>query len=52
MAKRAMVWKRAMVRVARAMVMATRVAGDEEGGGVKEGDEEEEGDGDSNVGGR
>ena len=46
-----MAWKRAMVRVARAMVMATRVAGDEEGEGVKEDDKDKEGDGDGNVGG-
>ena len=33
-AKRAMAWKRAMVRAARAMATATRVAGDEEGKGA------------------
>ena len=44
-------WKRAMVRAARAMAMATRVAGDDEGEGVEEGDEDEEGDGDGDVGG-
>jgi hypothetical protein len=37
--KRAMAWKRAMLRVARAMVTAMRVAGDEEDEGVEEGNE-------------
>ena len=50
-AKRAMAWKRAMVRVARAMATATRVAGGEDGEGVKEGNKDEEGDGNGNVGG-
>jgi hypothetical protein len=49
--KRAIAWKRVMVRAARAMATATRVAGDKEGEGVEEGDKDEEGDGDSNVGG-
>ena len=40
MAKWAMAWKRAMVRAARAMAMATRVAGDKEGEGIKECDED------------
>ena len=31
--KRAMAWKRAMARVAKAMTMATKVVGDEEGQG-------------------
>ena len=46
-----MAWKRAMVRAARAMAMAmaTRVAGDKEDEGVKEGDEYKEGDGDSDM---
>ena len=39
------------MRAARAMAMATRVVGDEEDEGVKEGNDNEEGDGDSNVGG-
>ena len=50
-AKRAMAWKRAMVRVARAMATAAGVAGGEEGEVVKEGNEDEEGDGKGNVGG-
>jgi len=45
-----MAWKRAMVRAARAMMMAARVAGVEEGEGVEEGDEDEEGDGEGDVG--
>ena len=40
-----------MVRAARAMMMAARVAGDEEGEGVEEGDEDKEGDGEGDVGG-
>ncbi len=40
-----------MVRVARAMTMATRVVGNEEGEGVEEGNKDKEGDGDSDVGG-
>ena len=51
MAKRGMAWKRAMVRAARAMAMATRVACDEEGEGVEEGDEDKEGNGNSDMGG-
>ena len=51
MAKIVMVWKRAMVRVARAMAMVTRVASDKEGEGVEEGDDDEEGDGVGEVGG-
>ena len=51
MAKRVMAWKRVMVRAARVTAMVTRVAGDEEGEGVEEGDENKEGDGDGNVGG-
>ena len=53
-AKRGMAWKRVMVRGARMMVPVTRVAGNEEGEGVKEDDEDEEGDGDGKgeVGGR
>ena len=43
MAKRPMAWKGAM--------MAMRVVGDKEGEGVEEGNEDEEVDGDSNVGG-
>ena len=39
------------MRAARAMATATRVAGDDEGEGVKEGGEDEEGDGDGNMGG-
>ena len=50
-AKRAMAWKRAMVRAARAMATMTRVVGDKEGEGVIEGDEDKEGDGDGDVGG-
>ena len=46
-AKRAMAWKRVMVRGARMMVTVTRVAGNEEGEGVKEDDKDEEGNGDS-----
>ena len=41
-----------MVRAARAMVTATRAAGDDEGKGVEEGDKDKEGDGDGDVGGR
>ena len=54
MTKRAMAWKRVMVRGARMMVTVTRVAGNEEGEGIKEDDEDEEGDGDGKgeVGGR
>jgi hypothetical protein len=37
--KRAMAWKMAMLRAARAMAMATRVAGNEENEGVEEGNE-------------
>jgi hypothetical protein len=44
-----MAWKRAMVRAARAMGTATRVAGDKEDAGVKEGNDDEEGNGDGNV---
>ena len=53
-AKRAMAWKRVMVRGARMMVTVTRVAGNEEGEGVKEDDKDEEGngDGEGDVGGR
>ncbi len=47
-----MAWKRAMVRAAREMAMATGVAGDEDGEGVEEGDKDKEGDSDSNMGGR
>ncbi len=39
------------MRAARAMAMATRVAGDEEGKGVEESDKDEEGNGDGNLGG-
>jgi len=46
-AKRAMAWKRAMVRAARAMATMTRVAGDKEGEGIEEGDEDKEGVGNS-----
>ena len=46
-----MAWKRVIVRAARVMATATRVAGDDEGEGIKEGDEDEEGDGDGDVGG-
>ena len=46
-----MAWKRAMVRGARAMMMAARVVGDEEGEGIKEGNEDKEGDGEGDVGG-
>jgi len=35
-----MTWKRGVVRAARAMAMATRVQGEEEGEGVEEGEEE------------
>ncbi len=42
-AKRAMAWKRAMVRASRAMVTMTRVAGNKEGKGVIEGDKDKEG---------
>ena len=51
MAKMAMVWKRVMVRAARAMATATRVTGDEKGEGDEEGDEDKEGDGDDDVSG-
>jgi hypothetical protein len=40
-----------MLRAARAMATATRVAGDEEDKGVEEGNDNEEGDGDGDVGG-
>ena len=40
-----------MLRAARAMATATRVAGDEENEGVEEGNDNEEGDGDSDMGG-
>ena len=50
MAIRAIAWKRAMVRAARAMPME-RVAGDKEGEGVEAGNEDEEGDGEGDVGG-
>ena len=40
-----------MLRAARAMAMATRVAGDEEDEGVEEGNDDEERDGDGSVGG-
>ena len=40
-----------MLRAARAMATATRVAGDEEDKGVKEGNDDEEDDGDGDVGG-
>jgi len=46
-----MAWKRAMVRAARAMATVMRAAGDDEGEGIEEGDENEEGDGDGGVGG-
>ena len=49
--KRAMAWKRVMLRAARAMMMAARVAGDKEGEGIEEGDEDKEGDEDGDVGG-
>jgi len=39
-----------MLRAAGAMATATRVAGDEEDEGVEEGNDDEEGDGDSDVG--
>jgi hypothetical protein len=51
MAKMAMVWKRVMVRAARAMATATRVTDDEKGEGDEEGDEDKEGDGDDDVSG-
>ncbi len=51
MAIRAIAWKRAMVRAARAMPMATRVVGDKEGEGVEAGNEDEEGDGEGGVSG-
>ena len=41
--------KRAMVRAARAMGMATRVAGKKEDKGVKEGGNDKEGNGNGNV---
>jgi hypothetical protein len=40
-----------MLRAARVMVTATRVAGGEEDEGVEEGNDDKEGDGDSDVGG-
>ena len=40
-----------MLRAARAMATATRVAGDEENEGVEEGNDNEEGDGDGDMGG-
>ncbi len=40
-----------MLRAARAMATATRVAGDEEYEGVEEGNDDKEGDGDGDVGG-
>ena len=40
-----------MLREARAMATATRVAGDEEDEGVEEGNDDEERDGDGGVGG-
>ncbi len=40
-----------MLRAAKAMATATRVAGDEENEGVEEGNDNEEGDGDSDMGG-
>jgi hypothetical protein len=40
-----------MLRAARAMAMATKVAGDEEDEGVEEGNDDEERDGDGDVGG-
>ena len=46
-----MAWKRAMVKAARAMAMATRVVGDDKGEGVKEGNEDEKGDGDGKKSG-
>ena len=49
--KRVMAWKRAMVRAARAMVTATRAAGDDESEGVEEGNKDKEGHGDGDVGG-
>ena len=39
------------MRAARVMATATRVAGNEEDKGVKEGNNDKEGDGDGNVGG-
>ena len=52
MAIRAIAWKRAMVRAARAMPMATRVAGEKKKGkGVEAGNEDEEGDGEGGVSG-
>jgi hypothetical protein len=40
-----------MLRAARAMVTATRVAGNKEDKGVEEGNDDEEGDVDGDVGG-
>ena len=40
-----------MLRAARVMAMATRVAGDEEDEGVEEGNDDKEGDVDGDVGG-
>ena len=40
-----------MLRAERAMATATRVAGDEEDEGVKEGNDDKEGDGNGDVGG-
>ena len=40
-----------MLREAWVMATATRVAGDEEDEGVEEGNDDEEGDGDGDVGG-
>ncbi len=40
-----------MLRAAKAMATATRVAGDEENEGVEEGNDNEEGNGDSDMGG-
>ena len=39
-----------MLRAARAMAMATRVAGNEEDEGIEEGNDDEESDGDGDVG--
>ncbi len=40
-----------MLRAARVMATATRVVGNEEDEGVEEGSDDEEGDGDGDVGG-
>jgi len=46
-----MAWKRAMVRAAKVMTMATRVAGREVVLGVEDGDEDKGVDGEGDVGG-